>query len=782
MPRSLLRRTVMLAAVAAAVAVPTAWIARPDLVQKARALGVRRTVAKAWDRVRRGGITAVVGEALSVPTDYIPTSGSTLQYSLADTTGVPPREDSAARRSLPEFVDVPGVDVALLPPGSPPEPTERGWHRSGADAASTKYSALDQITVRNVRQLQVAWTYSLGTDVGDSTKTGPTVQTNPVVVGTHLFLTSVEGDLVAVHAATGKELWRTPLPAPVAKRGLVWEPNADFAASRLFVPTSRGVYAVRAADGTVITEFGKAGVVGTSSSLIAPVIVGDRLIIATLEPAVEAYDLRTGARVWTRSLLEKPGGQPAALGGASPWGGMSADVRRGMAYVSTGNPRPAMIGSSRPGRNDYSCSVVAIDTKTGEIRWSFQEVEHDLWDLDLPAAPVLTSITRAGRRVDVVAVLTKRGNTLLLDRDGGRPIFGYQRRRTPASTIPGEQTAAYQPVFTLPEPFSRQEFSRDQITDVSASARQTAERKLRDARFGFFEPPVIGGAIAFYGVHGGAEWPGGAVDPGKGILYVPSSQVPWVIRVQYADVKATSKSGADLPGDALYQSTCASCHGASRSGSFEWEGAGDGYVPSLVGITFLRRREQLESAASFAEQHEGAGNRPAVTATQLRQLYDYFAALDQRTDRQRAFSLSAFWQLVLDDRGHPASRPPWGQLTALDLNNGRKLWQIPFGRLDGIRADGKPVLGLQNIGGVAATAGGLLFATGTTDNMVRAFDAATGAELWAHRLPAAGSTIPTVYDVNGTQYLVVVATGGVYKGFSGRSNRVIAFTLPASAR
>jgi len=197
-----------------------------------------------------------------------------------------------------------------------------------------------------------------------------------------------------------------------------------------------------------------------------------------------------------------------------------------------------MIGSSRPGRNDYSCSVVAIDTKTGEIRWSFQEVEHDLWDLDLPAAPVLTSITRAGRRVDVVAVLTKRGNTLLLDRDGGRPIFGYQRRRTPASTIPGEQTAAYQPVFTLPEPFSRQEFSRDQITDVSASARQTAERKLRDARFGFFEPPVIGGAIAFYGVHGGAEWPGGAVDPGKGILYVLSSQVPWVIRVQYADVKA----------------------------------------------------------------------------------------------------------------------------------------------------------------------------------------------------------------------------------------------------
>jgi quinoprotein glucose dehydrogenase len=772
----------MPAAVIAAVAVPTAWIARPDLVQKARELGVRRTLAKAWDRVRRGGLTAVVGEALTVPKDFIPTVVGTLTYSLADSAGMPPREDAAARNALPEFVDVPGVDVAQLPPSTAPEPVERGWYRSGADAQSTKYSALDQITVRNVRQLQVAWSYSLGTDVGDSTKTGPTVQTNPVVVGTHLFLTSVEGDLVAVHAATGKELWRTPLPAPAAKRGLVWEPNPDFTASRLFVPTSRGVYAVRAADGTVIKEFGTEGVVGTNASLIAPVIVGDRLVVATLEPAVEAYDLRTGARLWSRSLLSKPGGQPAALKGAAPWGGISADVQRGIAYVSTGNPRPAMIGSSRPGKNDYSCSVVAIDTKTGAVRWSFQEVEHDLWDLDLPAAPVLTTITREGRTVDVVAVLTKRGNTLLLDRDGGRPIFGYQRRRTPTSSIPGEQTAAYQPVFTLPEPFSRDEFTRDQITDISESARRTAEDKLRDARFGFFEPPVIGGKIAFYGVHGGAEWPGGAVDPRKGILYVPSTQVPWVISVQYADVKATSKSGADLPGNTLYQSTCASCHGASRSGSYEWEGAGDAYVPSLVGITFLRRRDQLESPADFAARHERAGKRPAVTATNLQQLYDYFATLDQRADRQRSLSLSAFWQLVLDDRGHPASRPPWGQLTALDLNSGRKLWQVPFGRLDGVRPDGKPVLGLQNIGGVTATAGGLLFATGTTDNMVRAFEAASGAELWAYRLPAAGSTMPTVYDVNGTQYVVVVATGGAYKGFSGRSDRVIAFTLPSSAR
>jgi quinoprotein glucose dehydrogenase len=341
---------------------------------------------------------------------------------------------------------------------------ERGWFRSGADAKSTKFSALDQITVKNVRRLEVAWSFSLGSVIGDPTTTGPTVQTNPVVAGDHLFLASVEGDLIALDAATGEERWRTALPSPVAKRGLVWEPNADFVRSRLFVPTSRGVHAVRAADGRVIEEFGTKGVAGTSASLIAPVIVGDRLITATIAPTVEAYDLRTGALIWTRSLLNKPNGAPAALNGASPWGGMSADPDRHLVYVSTGNPRPALIGTARPGKNDYSSSVVAIDTRTGAIRWSFQEVEHDLWDLDLPAAPVLTTITREGRKVDVVAVLTKRGNTLLLDRDGGRPIFGYQRHRTRISRYSPSRSPC------------RIEYSRPSSSPTSRSRRDERQR------------------------------------------------------------------------------------------------------------------------------------------------------------------------------------------------------------------------------------------------------------------------------------------------------------------
>jgi len=768
----------------AALVVPAVFLAsRTEIITKVRDVGVRGAVSRAWDRVRREGILTTIAATVRSAPDAGPPETSSVPYSLFDDRTRRDIEDSAARQALPEYVDIPAVDVLQLPPSRDAAPAFNSWHRSGGDDMSTKYSVLDQITVANVRHLEPAWSYTSGSYLGDSTRTGGnTVETNPIVVGNRMFLSTIDGDLVSLDAETGTEIWRLALPAPVAKRGLVWEPNDDFARSRLFVPSGKGVFAVSAATGTVLKSFGNNGAVGSGTSLIAPLIVNDRLVVATLAPALEAYDLVTGAPLWTRPLVQQPEGEGNRLSGSAPWGGMSADVQRQTVYVATGNPRPALIGTRRPGRNDYSCSVVAVDAQSGEVVWSFQEVEHDLWDLDLPTAPILTTISRAGRRVDVVAVPTKRGNTLLLDRDHGKAIFGYQLRRAPVSAIPGERTAAYQPVFTLPQPFAEQEFTPDQITDLSDVATRTVTRKLRRASYGFFVPPQVGRTIAYYGIHGGAEWPGGAVDPTRGILYVPSNQVPWIVRTHYTDVKATARTGADLPGDALYGAKCAQCHGPSRRGSYEWEGAGDAYVPALTGITVLRSRERLESKGFFDEEHQGVRIGSDVSAAELQTLYAYFASLDRRADEQRSFALSAFWQTVLDERGNPGNKPPWGLLTAIDLNTGLKVWQVPFGQMEGLRSDGSPVRGLRNMGGVVATAGRLVFATGTTDNKVRAYDADTGSELWSYQLPAAGSTIPTVYEVNGTQYVVVVATGGAFRGFSGRSDRVIAFRLPTSRR
>lgn len=700
----------------------------------------------------------------------------TLRYSLADPAGAPPIESAEARARLPEFKQLPAADVASLRPASGQSPDHASWQRSHGNEFSDKFSTLDQITPANVERLAPAWVHKSGVDLGDVSKIGLTVQTNPIYAGSRVFVTDLEGRLLALDPATGKELWRLELPSPVARRGLLWSAGTEPAQARLYVPAGDGVYAVAAASGQIVRSFGANGKVGDQLSLITPSIVGDRLIIATLKPAVEAYDLATGALLWRRLLLDKPERKKGAyLYGGAPWAGMSADSARGRVYVATGNPRPQLIGMSRLGDNKNSCSVVAIDTRTGEIVWAFQEVVHDLWDVDIPAPPVLTTIVKDGRKIDVVVAVTKIGNTLVLDRDSGRPIFDYRQGRAPTSTIPGERTAAYQPALEIPPPFTKQRFEAGDVTDLSPAARAYVEHKLRDAKSGYFQPPILGHTVAAFGLQGGAEWPGAAVDPRTATMYLPSNQIPWLIRLNLQDTQATAESAATVPGNTLYQARCASCHGSARQGKWDGEREGDTYHPSLVGVSFLRERSALESVAAFALAHRYAGVES--NAAELQQLFGYFAALDRDSDTKRSFMIDPYWQLLLDDKGNPGSKPPWGHLTAIDLNAGTIKWQIPFGAYDKLYRNGELVKGQRNTGGVIATATGLLFATGTVDDKIRAYAAGDGKELWSYKLPAAGSTPPTTYLHEGQQYLLVVATGGSHVGFSGRSDQIIAFKL-----
>ncbi len=750
------------------------WRFQP--IARVRQEGVGKLAGVVADRLKKEGLLATA-QAIFAKVDAPPPSQN-LAYSIY---APPPPESAAERAALPEYKLIPGADPATLAPSRDDGLVYDSWQRSHGNAQSSKFAAHTQIARGNVAQLEVAWVHKTGEDLGDPKQLGTTVQTNPVIVGDHLYVGG-PGLLRAIHAGTGREIWRLALPGPVARRGLVWEPNADFAQSRLFVPTSQGVVAVGAADGKIRTDFGDGGYVGGEVSLIAPLILKDRLIMAIPRPAVEAYDLKTGKLLWTTPLLPRSETKGSALYGGNPWSGMSGDAARGMVYVSTGNARPQMIGSTRPGDNRNTCSVVALDTETGAIRWAFQEVVHDLWDLDVPSPPVLTTITRGGKKVDVVATVTKVGNTLLLDRDSGRPIFDYRMRRAPASTIPGERSAAYQPAPLLPEPFSKLVFEADDISDLSASARQTVLRKTQGAKMGFFEPPVLGGKIVAYGLQGGAEWPGAAADPRSGVLFVPSNQLPWLVRARYQNNAVTAEAAAKVPGDALYQAACAGCHQPLGEGQYETEREGDAHYPALQGITALRDRATLTAPAEFDRQHAAVKLPRAVGPADLQTLYGYFRTLDESGDRQRAFSLAGFWQLLLDDQGRPGSKPPWGHLTAIDLNTGKQAWQVPFGRYDQLRRQGQPVQGQRNHGGVIATASGLLFATGTLDNRIRAYDARNGHELWSYKLPAAGSTPPSTYLLDGVQYLVVVAGGGQHVEFSGRSDQIIAFRLPVAAR
>jgi quinoprotein glucose dehydrogenase len=518
----------------------------------------------------------------------------------------------------------------------------------------------------------------------------------------------------------------------------------------------------------------------------------NRLIVATVAPSIEAYDVETGRQLWRTSLLERPspgeagGARPFTLSGGTIWSGLSVDSTRSTAFVTTGNAFPILYGPYRPGRNRYTNSVVAIDTRTGEVKWSFQEVAHDLWDFDIVGAPVLATVKRNGVSIEAVAAVTKIGNTLLLDRDTGAPLYDFRLRKAPVSTVPGEQSWPYQPDVEMPEPFAKSTFEPSDITDIGEKERAFVEAKLRDAQYGFFVPPRINKKIVTFGVHGGAEWPGAAVDEETGILYVPSNHDPWTERLFYSETAPNPVRWTDKPGDAIYQDKCSGCHGVRREGYFDREvlpnkdtgdlrSSGDVAYPSLIGITASR---QIAGTSWFYGAHDGIELRKSVSAEDIEAMDRYLSEADHFSDDRKSLEVAYLWQVLLDGSGHPGSRPPWGKITAIDLNTGKKKWSVPFGEYEDLTRSGIPVTGQPNFGGVIVTKGGVVFATGTIDQKVRAFDAESGVQLWSYDLPAAGSAPPMTYEIGGEQYLVVVASGGIFNGFKDHSDAVVAFKLP----
>jgi quinoprotein glucose dehydrogenase len=687
----------------------------------------------------------------------------------------------AADSSAPEYKILPAASPADLTPGNgwPTMKDYSAWTRSLGGPTSNRFSSLTGITRENVSKLEVAWTYHSGDGTG-------TVQCNPVIVGNRMFLSTAGRHVVALDAATGRELWRyqpeisgNGLQDIPARRGLVCWPGDDTTAPRLFLTAGNWVYALSPADGTPVTGFGSNGRTelptgGTATGavwrhiLIVPGFFGD----------VFGYDVVSGKMLWrfhTRPTGTEYGADTWEKPdlGANCWGGMSLDEPRGIAYISTGSPKPNYLGPSHLGANLFADCVIALNAKTGERLWHFQEIEHDIWDLDVPAPPNLVTIMHDGRKVDAVATVTKIGNTLLLDRVTGQPLFPYRLRRAPASQLPGERTAEYQPDLELPEPFARQDFSRDQITDRSPEAHAHVEKLVANANMGWFAPFEDGKPTVFYGMLGGADWTGAAFDPISGHLYVSSNHLAWMVTIVRDDdappaVPATA-------GENVYQQYCAACHGAGRLGR--------GYVPGLRG---LRHRMQKDEVMKLILNGRNA-MPPIGAALTPKQRDDVLAFLFVEDRPQPPPSPDApryafgGYRQVLDQDGYPGGKPPWGELNCIDLNTGRIAWRVPLGEYEELTKLGTPPTGTLNMAGAMVTAGGLVFCSGTADEKIRAFDTASGRELWSARLPLHATAPPATYEVDGRQYIVTPASGGGKTGGE-TGDAWVAFALPEPSR
>jgi quinoprotein glucose dehydrogenase len=691
-------------------------------------------------------------------------------------------EDAEARAALPLFREIHAARLDELTDAAnwPRVESMTNWHRSLGDATSSRFSALTQINRDNVKRLELAWTYHSKDGAGN-------IQCNPIIVDGVIFAPTAGHHIVALEAATGIERWRFKpemrkgalrLEDYPARRGLTFWPGEGDAPARILFTCGNWIYALDPKTGKPIDTFGENGrTIIPAGGTVAGAVFKNIFVIPGFNRDVFGYDIRSGKLVWTFHTLPHVGefGHETwsrVAEGANCWGGMALDETRGIAYVATGSPKPNFNGTGHHGDNLFSNCILAIDALTGKRLWHFQEIRHDIWDWDIPAPPNLVTVSRDGKRVDAVAQVTKLGNTLLLDRVTGQPLFPVRLRRAPVSKLPGEWTAPYQLDVQLPEPFARQQFTKDDITTRSEEAREYIEKRVAGANFGWFEPFAEGRPTVLYNIHGGAEWTGAAFDPSSGFLYVSANEIPWIVTVFQDDNEPPRDPKHPTLGEKLYLQNCASCHGPDR--------VGVGTAPPLRGL-----RHRLKDAEVLALLETGRNlmpPSPPMSEEERTALLDFIFLRDRgqpvSTARPpRPLYTHNGYPKLLDHENYPGNKPPWGTLNCLDLNTGKIRWKVPLGEYAELTAEGVPKTGTENFGGAMVTAGGLVFCSGTRDNLFRAFDAQTGAELWSHKLPLHGTAPPATYSVDGRQYVVIAATGGgKLGGLTG--DAWVAFALP----
>jgi quinoprotein glucose dehydrogenase len=701
-----------------------------------------------------------------------------------------------------------GIASAVMLSRTPRGTTAAGtvdWAAHGANAAHTQSSPLDQITPANVAALKVAWTYH----TGDARPGRSQIQCNPIVVKGVLYATSPQLKVFALDAATGKPKWVfDPFAAGAessglgVNRGVVYWAGEGGRDARILVGAGFTLFAIDAATGKPIESFGTKGGVDLRAGLgdwakslyvlanTPGTIYKDLLIQGTRVSEgpgpsapgyVRAYDVRTGKIAWTFHTIPQPGEPghetwPAdawtRIGGANSWSGVTVDAARGLVFLPTGSAAFDFWGGNRKGHNLYANSLVALKAATGEHVWHYQFVRHDIWDRDLPQAPVLVTVRRDGRAIPAIAQATKTGHVFVFNRETGQPLFPMAEQPVPPSDIEGEEAAASQPVPKAPPAFVRQVFTEADITTISPEATASVRERFRAARGGStWTPPSTQGTIIFPGFDGGAEWGGSAYDERSGLFYVNANEMPWILRL----VKLGKAGGGDAPGRRTYQAFCGTCHGENR------EGDPLRTVPSIADV-----ESRLSRTAVAAIIENGRGQMPsfrAIPAEDREALIAFLFRDDQARRPARsqddpsdeiAYAHTGY-NRFLDPQGYPAVRPPWGTLNAIDLNKGTIAWTVTLGEYPELTKKGIPPTGAENYGGPIVTAGGLVFIGATKDEKFRAFDARTGKELWQVALPAAAHATPATYAVNGKQYVVVAAGGG--KGTKS-GDAYVAFALP----
>jgi quinoprotein glucose dehydrogenase len=627
------------------------------------------------------------------------------------------------------------------------------WSTYGGGNDGARYSALSQINASNVSRLKVAWIYHThalepATPLNDVAA----FEATPILWNRTLYLSTPFDQVIALDAATGKERWRYDPSIDrlaehwwVTSRGVaIWHDAVLRKAAvlpcqaRVFVGTvDARLIAIDANTGRICKDFGRDGFVDLRDIpgfrrvaeyyvTSPPTIVGDVIVVGSLvidnlradaaSGAVRGFDARSGKLLWTWDPIPWAQNQQPRTGAGNAWSVFSSDPERGLIFVPTGSASPDFYGGLRPGDNKWANSIVALQAATGKFVWGFQVVHHDLWDYDIAAQPLL--FTFRGK-TPAIAISTKMGSVFVLDRITGKPLFPVEERSVPKSDVPGEFASPTQPISELPS-LGPQFFSPKEAWGATPEDLGFCRDAVRDLRAeGFFTPPSLRGTLLFPGNVGGVNWGSTALDPKSSILYANTNRVAFLIKL--------------LP---------------NAQPVNYWL-----FATNLVRALF--GRPMIPSPSNPRPQAEwGLRNR--------------FSGEFARQDPTR---YAMYRKFIATPSGLPCTAPPWGTLSALNLDSGKKVCDVPLGTMIKGRQTGS-----INLGGPIVTAGGIVFTAATTETYLRAFNSSSGQELWKGELPVPAQSTPMTYSIGGRQYVAICAGGHGQLGTT-LGDSVIAFAL-----
>ena len=643
----------------------------------------------------------------------------------------------------------------------------KSYSRQNKDHSNSKfYDEVNLKKIDNKNKPSLAWKHVSVSLAESKSKWTKPVEISPVYFNGKIFYVSSDNQLIALNAESGKILWEKELLFNPSRRGFIIEKDLSDN-ENLYIVIGSNLFKINALNGDLIKNFGTNGSKEGPWTAFSPFIYKENLIIVS-RSLVFVINKENGKITSAIKFFSRKN-----YAGALPWGGGALDEKRGLIYFSTGNPRPKVYGVKRQGVNHGANTIFCVDLESKKVLWQFKETFHDLWNLDVAFPPILTTVEANNIKYDVVIILTKTGNFIMLERTTGKPIYDIDLIKAPKSKIISELTSPYQLKIQMPEPITKFEWSLDDISKLENKTKDKILKNLEDYEFGLFVPPSLNKAYVYMAE--GPIWEGGAINKNNQKLYQTVNHTPTIVRSYLESLWPHSRVKKNFKAEAkLYQKNCASCHGKNRNGKYKTGNKPDNkqietkIIPSLVGYhLFDDLKTKINNYDNFKTKHPEI----LINKEQYAKLNTFFDAWDKDLHLNKRIEVKSLSTFFVDENKNFMSNYPQGEIVSYDLNTGKKDWKIPFGY------ENENNVGTFNRGGLSLSNDGTLFATGTPDKKIFAFDGKNGEELWSYEMDLAGTAPPILYKINGENYLSVLASGGYNFKFPDRGSILYTFKV-----